>query len=240
MIGIKTRLFRARENLINFLVEYLPQLNDGCVVAVSSKIVALSQGRVADLKDKKQLIIKESEEVIETPWALLTLTNEGWCLNAGVDESNADGKIILPARTPAVMAHKIWTALKKQFSLRQLGIIITDTKSLPLRVGTVGRTVAYAGFDPLRSYIGQEDLFGYKSRFTESNVTDALAATTTLIMGEGRELIPLVIMKDVPIVFTARKQKVKSLALSPKVDIYAKVYKVSARQSRKPSNRRRF
>ena len=38
-------------------------------------------------------------------------------------------------------------------------IILTDSKSNPLRHGTVGISLAYAGFAPLDNKVGEKDLF---------------------------------------------------------------------------------
>ncbi len=49
------------------------------------------------IEDKEQIIKSEAKEIIKTPWADLTLSERGWEINAGVDESNADeGLILLP------------------------------------------------------------------------------------------------------------------------------------------------
>ena len=221
--GIKTPLFRNKESLFNFLDNNISSLDEGDILVITSKIIALSQGRVAALNDKKKLIAKESRRVIETPWAALTLTDDGWCLNAGIDESNADQLLILFPRHPFTIAEQICQLLTKKFALKNLGVVITDTKSLPLRVGTIGRAIAYAGFEPLRSYIGKKDLFGKKSRFTKSNIADALAAAAVLLMGEGDEQTPLVIIKKAPVIFNPKVKK-KALFLTSEKDIYTYIF----------------
>lgn len=228
IIAIKTKIFKEKNNLIGFLLKNISKLENGDIVAITSKIVALSQGRTGKLKEKNRLIIKSSRDTIETPWALMTLTDEGWCINAGIDESNANHQIILLPKNVFKTAEFIRSKLMKHFKIKRLGIIITDTKSLPLRVGTIGRTVAYSGFEPLKSYIGEKDLFGKKSRFTESNVTDALAACAVLCMGEGSEQIPIVIIKKAPIIFTNKSnlnKKNTGLSILPEKDIYSCIYK---------------
>lgn len=230
LLGIQTPLFREKNNLFNFIRRQLPQLEEGDIVVIASKIVALAQGRVGRLKDKKKLIAKEAKKIIETPWASLTLTDDGWCINAGIDESNAERGLVLLPKNPFHLATAMHKRLTKQFSLQRLGVLITDTKSMPLRVGTIGRGLAYAGFAPIKSYIGQEDLFGRKSRLTESNVVDALAAGAVLLMGEGKERIPLVVIKDAPVQFTGKsfsRKKYISLALPPEKDIHAPIFKLS-------------
>lgn len=225
ILAIKTSIFKENENLINFLHKQITSLEENDIVVITSKIVALSQGRIGKIEDKEKLIKENSQKIIETPWALLTLVEGEWCINAGVDESNAKNKIILLPKNPFKVAEQIQKNLLKRFSLKHIGVIITDTKSIPLRVGTIGRSIAYIGFNPLKSYIGKKDLFGRKSRLTQSNIADSLAASAVLVMGEGDEQIPIVVIKDAPVEFTNKKILSKThLALSPKIDIYAKIY----------------
>ena len=227
LTGLKTKLFKTGDKLEDFLVREIRTLKNGDVIAITSKIVALAQGRVGKLEDKKKIIAREAKKVIHTPWAELTLTKDGWCLNAGIDESNADNQLILLPTKSFETAEKLRRFLLKKFSLKHLGVIITDTKSLPLRVGTVCRALSYAGFEPIKSYVGLSDLFGRKSRLTESNVADALATSAGLLMGEGNEQTPLVIIKKAPVKFSNKifsKSKNKSLSLPPEKDIFAKVF----------------
>jgi dihydrofolate synthase / folylpolyglutamate synthase len=223
IIPIKTNLFKEKDNLIDFVLTNIPKLEEGDMVAVTSKIVALSQGQTAGVTDKEKEIRKVSKKVIETPWALMTLTNDGWCINAGVDESNANHKLVLLPKDVFKTAESIRIKLAKYFKLKKVGVLITDTKSLPLRMGTIGRAFGYAGFEPLKSYIGKKDLFGKKSRFTKSNVADALAASAVLHMGEGDEGVPMVIIKEAPVKFSNKKGV--SLAILPEKDIYSYIYR---------------
>ncbi len=228
VIPVTTQLFVERMSLIDFILKHVRQLQEGDIIAITSKIVALAQGRVGSRLSKRKYIYRDSKKVIETPWAFLTLTGDGWCINAGVDESNANGRVIFLPKDPQRVAEIIRKKLLKHFAYKQLGVLITDTKSLPLRIGTMGRSIGYAGFEPLKSYVGKKDLFGRKSRFTQSNIADALAASAVVVMGEGNEQTPVAILRDAPVRFTKQRgvnKKSPSLVLLPEKDIYAVVYK---------------
>lgn len=227
IIPIKTPIFQKNDNLTDFIKNQISFLEEKDIVVITSKIVALSQDRIGKLKDKEKLIKQNSQKTINTPWALLTLVDGEWCINAGIDESNAKNKIILLPKNPFKVAQQIQKNLKKHFSIKHLGIIITDTKSTPLRKGTIGRPIAWIGFKPLKSYIGRKDLFGRKSRLTQSNVADSLAASAVLVMGEGNEQIPLILIKNAPVEFVDKKIKKQSLAFPPKTDIFAKIFNSS-------------
>lgn len=226
---IHTRLFEENEALVPFILKHIRSIKDGDILAITSKILALSQGRTAPLDQKENLIRREARKIIETPWALLAFIDNEWVINAGVDESNADGKIILLPLDPQASARTLRTAIMKKLSLKKLGIIITDTRSVPLRAGTVGRAIGYAGFEPFRSYKGATDLFGRKSRYTESNVADALATAAVLEMGEGDERSPLALIKAAPAIFTSKK--INSLLSFPaEQDIFSYVFESSGKK----------
>ena len=225
--GIKTALFKKGEKLEAFIFTHVPKLENGDVLVITSKIIALAEKRTGKIKDKEKLIRQESHEIISTPWAFLTLSKDGWGINAGIDESNADDEIILLPKDPFASAEKLLGKLKTHYKIQKLGILITDTRSVPLRVGTVGRAIGFAGFKPLKSYIGKDDLFGRKSRVTQSNHADALAGTAVCVMGEGSEQTPLALIKNSPVTFTSRpvSLKDKKLHLLPHDDIFECVFR---------------
>lgn len=228
--AIKTSLFRQGDSLEDFINLHIPILQNGDIIAVTSKICALAENRIRNRNTLHTHIIQESQEVIETPWAILTRTTHGWCINAGIDTSNADTCIILLPKNPFKTAEKLRQKLMKQHTLTKLGVIITDTRSTPLRVGTLGKAIGYAGFKPIQSYIGKKDLFGRKSRVTESNVVDALAGIVVYSMGEGNEQTPLALIHDSPVIFTTKPltQKEMKLFLLPENDIFSFVYTTNA------------
>lgn len=238
--GIKTSLFKERADLLDFIKKHISTLDEGDILVVTSKIVALSESRVGKIEDKNILILKESKKVIKTPWAMLTLTSQGWSINAGIDESNADHAIILLPKNSFETAEMVRKNLKKYFSLKKFGVLITDTRSIPLRVGTIGRAIGYAGFEPLKSYIGKKDLFGRKSRLTKSNQADALAAGAVAVMGEGDERSPLAIIKNAPVVFISRSLSAKSnrLAFPPEQDIFSYVFLANKHARHKNSKKK--
>lgn len=90
--------------------------------------------------------------------------------------------------------------MKSKFKLRNLGVIITDSTTSPLRYGVTGKCITYCGFKGVKSKIGEPDLFGRNLRMTRVNVADALSAAAVLCMGESKEQTPLDIIDDLPFV----------------------------------------
>src|SRR3989344_7348361 len=93
---IKTRVFREDENLVDFMAGYFKKIPEKSVVVVTSKIVALSEGRtvfIKNKKDKEKIIKSESVFSVKTKYVWLTLKDGMIMANAGIDESNANGKL---------------------------------------------------------------------------------------------------------------------------------------------------
>ncbi len=222
--AIQTKIFREREPLIPFLLKNIRTLEEGDIVAITSKIVALSQGRVAKADNKETIIKKESVKLVAGPWCYLTLKDGEWCANAGVDESNAAGGIILLPRRPEKVARTLLTMLKKKFKIKKCGVILTDTRSIPLRQGTLGVALAWAGFAGIKSYIGRKDIFGRVFKVSRTNVADALAAAAVLAMGEGQERRPLAIIRGSEITFNAKSYHHRILSIAPKKDLYRPLF----------------
>ena len=230
VLPIKTRIFRENENLTEFILQYLkkiPKKNlEGSVLAVTSKIVALSEGRTVPILNKKQkikLIKQESDFAIKTKIVWLTIKDGMVMANAGIDESNANGKIILLPEDSFKAAEMIRKNLIKKYKIKNLGVLVTDSRTLPFRAGIVGAALGYAGFEGIKNYVGKKDLFGRKFRMSKVDVADSLATSAVLCMGEGAERQPLAIIKNAPVIFTKKINK-KELIINRKVDIYAPLF----------------
>lgn len=225
--AIKTRVFDEGEDLLSFILAQVKKIKDGSVLVVTSKIVALAQGRVAtieNLRTKDELIKKESELAIPTKYVWLTVKDGMVMSSAGIDESNAkDGKLILLPKDSYKVASQLRTALKKKFGLKNLGVLITDSRTAPFRSGVTGVAMGYAGFKGLKSYVGKKDLFGRKFKFSRTNVADNLASSAVLVMGEGNESCPLAVIENAPVEFSERVSK-NELRIDPRVDMYKPLF----------------
>ena len=224
---IKTRIFRENENLLKFILQYVKKIPENSVLVITSKIVALSEGRVVECKDKNQkikLIKEESDFAIKTKYTWLTIKDGMVMANAGVDESNADGKIILLPKNSFRSADLIRKKLKKIFKLKKFGVLITDSRVFPLRAGIVGVALGYAGFKGVRDYRNTPDIFGRILKMSRTDVADSLATFAVLCMGEGKEQQPLALISDAPVVFTEKIDK-KELLIDPREDLYLPIFR---------------
>ena len=219
---IKTRVFQENEDILLFINEHIKKIPEGSVLVVTSKIIALSEGRtqkVFSVKEKERLIKKESDIAIKTEFVWFSIKDGQLMANAGIDESNGDGKLILLPRDSFVSAEKIRKAVMKKYQLKNLGILITDSRTMPLRAGVIGTTLGYAGFKGIKSYVGKPDIFGKKFKFSRVNIADGLAASAVLCMGEGSERFPLALIENAPVVFCSRINKSET-KIALKDDMY--------------------
>ena len=206
--AIKTRKFMPPKDNLWELLENIKYLEENSVVAVTSKVVSIGEGRcvaIDKFKSKDKLAIKETDKYLPrntVPHGLVlpTIKNNLFIASAGVDESNGDGFYILWPENPQASAKKIRGFLCKKFKIKNLGIIITDSRLVPLRRGVVGLAIGYFGFKPIRDYRGTKDIFGRVFEMETSNIPDSLATAAVLEMGEGSEQTPLAIISDIPYV----------------------------------------
>lgn len=230
--SIQTRRVTIEDHsLFAILDEALPALAEGDILAVASKIVAICEGRTLPLAgtDKAALIEAESTwflpEAVSRYHVHLTIKANALMPYAGVDESNSNGRYVLWPAHPQQSANAIRAYLSARFGLRHVGVVITDSRPLPLRWGVTGFCVAHSGFQALYDYRGQHDLFGRPLQMTQTNVADALAAAAVLVMGEGAEQTPLARIADAPFVtFQDRDptpEELAALAIALEDDLYA-------------------
>jgi len=230
--AVKTKkIIAGRNTLTEVLSASLSSLANGSILAVTSKIVSLCEGRAVKIGTVGKIALIQAEadyylSHIKSRYGIsLTRKNDILIPSAGIDESNGNGYYVLWPRDPQKSANAIRAYLRKHFSLSKVGVIITDSRTTPLRWGTSGVAIAWSGFSALKNYIGKPDVFGKKLRVTKANMADALAAAAVVTMGEGKEQTPLAIIKDVPFVaFQNRNpslRELRSLRIKPSNDLYA-------------------
>ena len=203
VMPIRTSVFREQQDLFKFIQQHVLTLAEKSILVVTSKIVALAEGRTAvgNEQEKVRLVKKESQLAIHTKYIWLTVKDGMVMPSAGIDESNADGKFILLPKNSFSAAEKIRSAMMEHYGLKQLGVVITDSRTMPLRAGTTGVALGYAGFRGINDYRDQVDIFGRPFVMSRVNVADSIAAAAVLTMGEGREQQPLVLVTEAPVHF---------------------------------------
>lgn len=207
---IKTEVFHLGENLETFLEKNLQEitLQEKDIFAITSKVVSLAENRIISKSQvgKDELVKRESDAYLgEIGFGCHLTIKEGLLIpSAGIDESNAaDDFYILYPQDPFASAERIWKFLKKKFNLNQLGVLLTDSHTTPLRRGVTGISLSHWGIQGVRNMIGQEDLFGRPLKMTQINTVDALSTAAVYCMGEANECTPLAVIRGAEVEFTS-------------------------------------
>ena len=234
-IPIKTRkLLPPKDDLYQVLDEYLPELQEGDVLLVTSKVLGIHQGRcipIKDVSDKDKLIRQEAEQYIERDMAaqypiMLTIKHHTLIASAGIDESNANDHYVLWPENIQQTAKELWEYVRAIRKIKNLGIIITDSHSLPLRWGVLGVSIGYFGFEATTDLRGKPDIFGRKLTMTRQNIPDAIAAFGVLLMGESNECTPLLLARGLPLLQFTDVDSSNPFWIEPKDDMYKQMLSV--------------
>ena len=192
--AIKTRHFNPPQDSLDDLLSYFDgKLTEGSVVAISSKVLGICLGYCVPISDiDKQTLEKlQSDKIITTKDnsdILLTKKDDMLLEYGGVDTLNGGYYVILPKK-PYKAAMQIWKQLRRRNKIRKLGVIITDSHSVPFRKGAVGMAVAGYGFKPNTSY---------RHSSAVSDILDGLAATANIVMGEAENMSPIAVLSQIP------------------------------------------
>jgi coenzyme F420-0:L-glutamate ligase / coenzyme F420-1:gamma-L-glutamate ligase len=195
-----------------------PRAND--VVVIAQKIVSKAEGRSVELatvkpsaraialakeiqKDPRlvELILSESVRVVRSrPNVLIVEHRLGFVMaNAGIDQSNVgptDGverALLLPV-DPDASAEALRARLSALHGVA-LAVIITDSFGRAWRRGTAGVAIGAAGLPALLDLRGNPDLFGRTLQVSISGFADEIAAAASLVMGQGDEAQPVVLVR---------------------------------------------
>lgn len=229
LIPVTTKIFQPpQDDLFAAFDEALPTLHEQDVLVVSSKIVAISEGRCisATETNKEELVENEADVLIPRSYwkSPLTICHSAFIGTAGIDESNANGYFVLLPEDPFRSAEQIHAYLTTRFALREVGVVIIDSHSEPLRRGASGVSIGFWGFKPTINHVGEEDLFGRKLQIEVSNIVDGIAAGANVVMGETDECQPVVIARGVPkLTFTSGNHR-DDLFVDPHEDTFRVLY----------------
>src|SRR4051812_45669637 len=123
--AVKTNIVRAgAENIFDILDRHLPQIRNESIVAVSSKIISLCEGRVAPKSTDKGSLVKQEADFflpkkVSQYGLYLTVARDTLIPNAGIDESNADNCYVLWPEDPQQTANEIRDWLIKKYAVKK-------------------------------------------------------------------------------------------------------------------------
>ncbi|MBI3841032.1 MAG: coenzyme F420-0:L-glutamate ligase [Thaumarchaeota archaeon] len=190
-------------------------LRDGDVLVISSKFIAIAEGRVVKLVGVKptrrakelaekyradprlcELVLRESDTIVGGVPGFLMASKDGLLSpNAGIDRSNiGHGSVVLYPRRPEVSAWRIREAAMLSLGV-SIGVVVCDSRLSPTRRGTVGVAVAASGIEAVVDFRGKEDLFGNVLKVTAQAIADDLSSAAEVLMGESDEAAPIVLVR---------------------------------------------
>lgn len=247
-LPIKTRVFTPPKDEIWDTLDTL-KLKNGDIVFITSKILAIHQGRCVpkNSANKMDLIKREASHFLEYKHPSgheinLTITNNILIAAAGIDESNANGHYILWPTEVDKLCAEIREYLCKRNRITDLGVISTDSHTTPLRWGVTGITTGLAGVKPLRDIRGEKDIFGRELKLTQVNLIDPLAAVAVSIMGEAAEQTPIVILRGAKGVPFDAGASMHDFTIPPDWDMYSpllKAFNCLTKQSEPKTNKKK-
>lgn len=190
------------------------------VIVVAQKIVSKAEGRYAALaditpsteavalgaevdKDPRlvELILGESTRVVrQRPGLLIVEHRLGFVLaNAGIDASNVeptngDERVLLLPEDPDRSCKMLRRAIDAATGTAP-AVIINDSIGRAWRHGTVGTAIGVSGLRSLLDLRGEKDLFGRELRVSTVGLADELAATASVVQGEGAEGTPVALIR---------------------------------------------
>jgi coenzyme F420-0:L-glutamate ligase/coenzyme F420-1:gamma-L-glutamate ligase len=214
---------------------------NGDIVVIAQKIVSKAEGRIVPLssltpsanairlakaykKDARvlELILRHSKNIVKIAnGVIISETKHGFvCANAGIDQSNiiksTENALLLPD-DPDASATQIMNMLRKKTN-REVAVIIADSFGRPFRNGQTNVAIGIAGLNAIKSYIGEDDMFGKKLKVTEIAVVDELASAAELVMGKSNG-IPVAIVRGFDLV-KSKKASINELIRPREKDLF--------------------
>jgi coenzyme F420-0:L-glutamate ligase/coenzyme F420-1:gamma-L-glutamate ligase len=189
------------------------------VLVVTQKVVSKAEDRYVSLdtvqvsaraaeiaaatgKDPRlvELVLAESTEVLRAKErnVLIVRHRLGFVMaNAGIDCSNVPGaqRVLLLPRDPDSSAARLRASVAERFGLEEFGVVISDSFGRPWRKGVTHVALGAAGIPSLLDRRGEQDRGGRRLQVTEVAMADLLACAAGLLMGEGAEGLPAVLIR---------------------------------------------
>src|SRR5210317_2134 len=215
-------LIQPGDNLSSIILESCKHnkfiLEDDDIIVIAQKVVSKSENRYKNLLEIKpskqatnlaislnrdpafiQLILNESNEIISTDKNVIIVEHKlGFInINAGIDRSNIPENknlVLLLPEDPSSSSQKIYEDISSKIE-KNISVIITDSMTRPYRSGVMNFALASTNIQSLIDLKGEKDIYGNILQATEIAIADELAAASGLLMGQGNDGMPIVIIR---------------------------------------------
>jgi coenzyme F420-0:L-glutamate ligase/coenzyme F420-1:gamma-L-glutamate ligase len=173
------------DDLATLIAGAAPELADGDIVVVTSKVVSKAEGRLVS-GDRDQAIDDETVRVVATRGETrIVETRHGFVLAAaGVDASNVPaGSVALLPENPDRSAGRIRAGIRRLLGVT-VAVVVTDTFGRPWRNGLTDVAIGAAGISVLDDHRGRVDAHGHPLEMTVTAVGDEIASAAELVKGK--------------------------------------------------------
>ncbi|MFJ1600966.1 coenzyme F420-0:L-glutamate ligase [Streptomyces sp. NPDC088261] len=190
---------RPGDDLAKLIASAEPELADGDILLVTSKIVSKAEGRILEAADREAAIDAETVRVVARRGPLRIVENrQGLVMAAaGVDASNtAPGTVLLLPEDPDASARTLRAGLRDTLGV-DVGVLVTDTFGRPWRNGLTDVAIGAAGVRVLDDLRGGTDAHGNPLSATVVALADELAAAGDLVKGKA-EGLPVAVVSGLP------------------------------------------
>ncbi|MEV5979335.1 coenzyme F420-0:L-glutamate ligase [Streptomyces sp. NPDC052114] len=190
---------REGDDLAKLIAAAEPELADGDVLLVTSKIVSKAEGRIVEAADREAAIDAETVRVVARRGTLRIVENrQGLVMAAaGVDASNTpSGTVLLLPSDPDASARAVRDGVRDALGV-DVGVVVTDTFGRPWRSGLTDVAIGAAGVRVLDDLRGGVDAYGNPLSATVVATADELAAAGDLVKGKAAGL-PVAVVRGLP------------------------------------------
>jgi len=183
------------DDVAALIAEAAPDLQDGDIVVVTSKVVSKAEGRMMSLDRQKAIDSETVRLVAERGDTRIVETRHGFVLAAaGVDASNVPaGWVALLPEDPDASARALRAGLRSRLGV-DVAVIVTDTFGRPWRNGLVDVAIGAAGFPVLDDHRGRTDAHGHTLEMTVTALADEVAAAAELVKGK-LDAVPVAVVR---------------------------------------------
>ncbi|WP_245527711.1 coenzyme F420-0:L-glutamate ligase [Aeromicrobium marinum] len=186
------------DDLGRIIASAAPDLADGDVVVVTSKVVAKAAG-LATSGSREDLLAEQTDRAVATRGdTRIVRTHHGLTLAAaGIDASNTSAGTLLPLPVDPDGDARAIRARLAELTGRRVAVVVSDTAGRAWRHGQTDIAIGCAGLEPLESFAGRTDPHGNRLVVTAPAVADEIAGAAELASGKlgGR---PVVVVRGVP------------------------------------------
>ncbi|MDD4749657.1 MAG: coenzyme F420-0:L-glutamate ligase [Methanosarcinaceae archaeon] len=183
-----------------------------------------------------EAVLSQSKELlVETPFMLAVTKKGHTCVNAGIDNSNVEGELLLNTpEDPDASAAKIGKRLEG-LTGKKLSVIITDTNGRAFKLGQTGVAIGVYKIHPLKRWIGEKDLFGRTLEVSVEAVADELAGAANLLMGEAAGGLPVVLLRGLDY-YAEEASTIKEMYRAEPEDLIKKGLRKLLKEKTNPKN----